>query len=143
LNIDRSFSVLSVGVTCRIVGQGSQDSSNRCVGGNGQPPLDTKADALKHFTSQTFGEIVRKLFDALNLEDGELAGIVVGPEPVELDEDELRTVGQLLVDGKVVGVGARGLAIQGGRASRESVPQTLSEAMTTRHAVEQSDRQRR
>jgi hypothetical protein len=123
LNIDRSFSVLSDGVTCRIVGQGSQDSSNRCVGGNGQPPLDTK----------TFGEIVRKLFDALNLEDGELAGIVVGPELVE----------QLLVDGEVVGVGARGLAIQGGRASRESVPQTLSEAMTTRHAVEQSDRQRR
>ena len=67
------------------------------------PPLDTKADALKHFASQTFGEIVRKLFDAVDLEDGELAGVVVGPEPVELDEDVLRTVGQLLVDGEVVG----------------------------------------
>jgi hypothetical protein len=60
--------------------------------------LDTKADALKHFTSQTFGEIVRKLFDAVDLEDGKLAGVVVGPEPVELDEDVLRTVGQLLID---------------------------------------------
>jgi hypothetical protein len=65
--------------------------------------LDTKADALKHFTSQTFGEIVRKLFDAVDLEGGELTGVVVGPEPVELDEDVLRTVGQLLVDGEVVG----------------------------------------